>query len=145
MRTQTREISNSEDVIDSRDVIARIEYLEGLRDDFQADNDLPDYAGEGNNDNEKWIDWEESEEAVELDILQSLADEASGADDWQYGSALVRDSYFREYAEEFIDEVYDMKGIPDIIRYNIDWDGVVSDMQQDYISADFDGVTYWVR
>lgn len=114
-------ISNSDDVIDSRDVIARIEELESLGD--ERDDELND----------------------ELQALQSLSDEANSADDWKYGATLIRDSYFKEYAQELAEEL-------DLIKSNaywpyncIDWDQAAKDLQVDYSSVEFDGVTYWVR
>lgn len=140
------EISNSDNVLDSRDIIKRIEYLAGLRDDFQEDNNLSDYEGEGMNADELWDEWEQSDEGIELHILEKLASEAGNAEDWSYGVTLIRDSYFEEYAEELVKEIGDLpKDLPWYIESNIDWKGVVEDIQQDYFSADFDGITYWVR
>lgn len=121
------EISNSENIIDSRDVIARIEYLEYLKED-------------------ETVEWEGTNEAEELEKLQALADEASGADDWSYGATLIRDSYFTEYVQELCKDIGDLPAeLPWYIEAHIDWDGVATDIAQDYISVDFDGVTYWVR
>ena len=76
------EITNSTDVIDSRDVIERIEYLEGegviARDEIDGDDEV-----------------EDEETALELQHLKALAEQAEGySPDWQYGSQLIRDSYF---------------------------------------------------
>lgn len=143
---RTEEISNSEDVIDSRTIIERIEYLQGLREDFQSDNDLSEYAGEGMNEEEKWSEWEESDEGIELAALEELAADAGNAEDWQYGVTLIRDSYFQEYAEELVKDIGDLpSNLPWYIESNIDWKGVAEDIQQDYFNVDFDGVTYWVR
>lgn len=143
---QTEEISNSEDVIDSRTIIERIEYLQGLREDFQSDNDLSEYEGEGMNEEEKWSEWEESDEGIELAALEELTNDASNASDWQYGVTLIRDSYFQEYAEELVKDIGDLPdNLPAYIENNINWEGVAEDIQQDYFSVDFDGVTYWVR
>lgn len=124
----TDPISSSEDIIDSRDVIERIAELEG-------DDDL------------------DQAEAYELDQLRSLADEASGyAPDWEYGEALIRDSYFEDYARELARELagelagdigaIDPSGWP--LTY-IDWEAAADALKQDYTEIDFDGVSYWIR
>ena len=73
-------ISNNDDVIDSRDVIERIEELQAESDLDEADRD-------------------------ELEALVNLAEEASGyAPDWEYGEALIRGTYFTQYAEQLADD-----------------------------------------
>lgn len=123
----TKEISNSDDVIDSRDVIERIEELHEIATDDAADQDERTHA---NN---------------ELSVLQSLQEEAEGyAPDWKHGCALIRDSYFTEYAEELCKDIGDLpKEIPHYIE--IDWEKTAKNIQVDYTSVEFDGVTYWVR
>lgn len=128
--TRSKEITNSEDVIDSRDVIGRIEYLESERDGLEG---------------EALAEWNESDEANELKALQALADEASGSPDWTYGKALIRDSYFEEYARELAD---DIGAVPDNLSWPctcIDWEQAAWELQMDYMSVDFDGITYWIR
>jgi len=118
---RTREISNSDDVVDSRDVIARIEELEGIN---EPDDDERD----------------------ELNTLKELAEEAEGySPDWAYGSTLIRDSYFKDYAMELAE---DIGAIPDNLQWPctcIDWDQAVRELQMDYTSVEFGDVTYWLR
>lgn len=69
-------ISNSDDLIDSRDVIARIKALTDL-------NEL------------------DGEQAVELAALQTLADESAACSaGWEFGETLIRDSYLKTYAQQ---------------------------------------------
>lgn len=114
-------IDNTEDLIDSRDVIARIEELEN-------DVDASD------------------EERAELDALRRLADEASGhAEDWEHGETLIRDSYFKQYAMQLAD---DIGAVPSEYSWPtscIDWDQAARELQIDYTAVEFDGVTYWIR
>lgn len=114
-------ISNTDDTIDSRDVIARIEELQ---------------ADESKDDADK----------AELAALEKLAAEAEGyCDDWQYGAQLVRDSYFKEHAQELAE---DCGMIPRGLKWPvscIDWDQAARELKMDYTSVDFDGVEYWVR
>lgn len=128
----THTISNSDDMIDSRDVIERIEELSNARDE----------AAEGGD--EAVSSWEQ-EYGDELKAIESLADEASGSPDWEHGEALIRDSYFTEYAEQFANDVGRVSGDMEWPLCHIDWEAAAEDLQQDYTSVDFDGVTYWIR
>ena len=123
-----REITNSQDIIDSRDVIDRIEYLEAARDALK--------------------EWDESaDEDRELKALKSLQDEVEGyCPDWKYGAALIRESYFTEYAEELAGDITDYD--PRKVHWPftcIDWETAADELKQDYTTVDFDGVDYYVR
>lgn len=136
------DISNTDDIIDSRDVIARIDELR----ETLADRHEEESGGEASGELEAFLANDDSEEARELRALEALADEASGyADDWRHGAALVRDSYFRDYAMELAE---DLDLIPRDAKWPatcIDWDQAARELQMEYTSVDFDGVTYWIR
>ena len=118
MRGQN-EITNSADVIDSRDVIDRIACLE---------------------------DTEDEGERAELAALKALDEEASGyAEDWQHGATLIRDSYFETYAREMADDIGAINDEDEWPCTCIDWERAARELQRDYMSVEFDGVTYWVR
>ena len=119
-------IDNNEDILDSRDVIDRIEELESLVEDNEADAD----------------------EVEELKVLKELAAEAEGSPDWIYGEVLIRDDYFVECAKQFAEDCgmvpkessdWPMKHV------SIDWEAAAAELQADYMDVDFDGVTYWIR
>lgn len=127
-------ISNFDDVIDSRDVIARIEELESklLNEDGEIDTA---------NEDENYRD-----ACGELAALQALADEASGyAADWRHGEALIRDSYFKDYAMDLAEDIGAINRDATWPNTCIDWDQVARELQMDYTAVDFDGVTYWIR
>ncbi len=121
-------IDNSDDIIDSRDVIARIEELEAI-DGIEEQIDA----------------LVESDEATELVALRELQSEAEGySDDWRYGACLIRRSYFVDYCEELCKDIGDLpKEIPHYIE--IDWKATADNIEADYTSVDFDGVEYLVR
>ena len=121
MKNVPDEIDNSKEIIDSRDIIARIEYLENMK--------------------------EEDYEQEELTNLKELAEQGeNNASDWIHGSVLVRDSYFQEFAENEADELGLMNESSNSWPFNhIDWEAAAEELQQDYCEIDFDGVTYWVR
>lgn len=131
-----REISNSDDVIDSRDVIERIEELQGERDSYEGPDGEPS-AGE-------WAA-ENSDDADELAALEALQEEAEDyCPDWRYGATLIRESYFTEYCKELLKDIGDLpKDIPNYIV--IDWEATADNIRVDYTEVDFDGETYLVR
>jgi hypothetical protein len=166
-------VSNMQDVIDSRDIIERIEELEADRDALvDAYTDAKDHydetivAGRENNDESKvdelteaqdkaydaykeaetaLEEWDASYDGEELETLKTLAEEASQySSDWSYGEQLIRDSYFTEYVEELCDDLgYIPNDFPAWIT--IDWEDTADNVKQDYTSVDFDGVEYWIR
>jgi hypothetical protein len=118
-------IDKYDDLIDIRDVIARVEEIE----EFQASEGLIN-----------------DEEAEELIALQALLEECKGnggdeqwRGDW-YPISLIRDSYFKDYAQELAEENASWP------NNCIDWDQAARELRMYYYtSVDFDGVTYWVR
>lgn len=146
MLTKTRDISNSDDVIDARDVIARFEELEGDR-ESAAGAAEPNDAAEA----QALKEFDESDEGLEYEVLGSLLRELKGnggdeqwRGDW-YPITLIRDSYFKEYAQEIAEDC-DMINSSLAWPYTcIDWEQAAKELQGDYTSIDFDGVTYWVR
>ena len=139
----TREVNNMQDVLDSRDIIARIEELEFTRDDFMTDNDIPE-SEYGNPDNAKYQEWENSDDGQELKVLLALQDQCNYGD-WEYGETLIRDSYFEEYAQELAEELGYIKRDVQWPYTCIDWEKAARELQYDYSLVDFDGIDYWIR
>jgi len=144
-------VDNNQDVIDSRDIIARIEELDALREAVaDAEEALCEYGPDGLEEAQEAFDAAQGDfsddEREELDALESLAEEASGyASDWKYGETLIRDSYFTEYAQELAE---DIGAIADDAKWPctcIDWEQAARELQMDYTAVDFAGVTYWIR
>ncbi len=126
-----REISNSDDMIDVRDVIARIEKLEAM---------IEGEAFEG----------EYEDDRNELALLQSLMDKMKGyggGEQWRgdwYPVSLIHDSYFVEAMEQLCEDIGDFpNGVPGY--YVIDWEATAENLRAYYSSVEFDGVTYWYR
>lgn len=121
MRSQ--EIDNSADIIDSRDIIARIDYLENTEDE---------------------------DEQEELANLLKLQEQAEGCSDWDYGATLVRESYFTDHIEELIKDCYNMpeemdSGTWPYNHLSMDYEAAAEEAKVDYSEVDFDGVTYYIR
>lgn len=138
----TNEINKCDDIIDVRDVIARVEELEELLGEENAVSDIEEATTDGGTDL--------SEEAEELNTLTELLSDLSGnggdeqwRGDW-YPVTLIRDSYFEDYAQELFEDIGDMpKGVPSYIV--VDWEATARNIQMDYSSVEFQGVTFWYR
>lgn len=135
-----RDVNEYCDVLDSRDIIERIEELQEERDDY-----MPHDPDEETTAAEAWA-VENEADAEELAALLALQEEAEPyADDWQHGTTLIRDSYFETYAQELAEECGDMPGNLRWPLTCIDWKQAARELQQDYTSVTFARVTYWVR
>lgn len=123
------EITNYDDVIDSRDIIERID-------------ELREQISELKNEKQNVDDLEE-----ELSTLEALAEEGESLSDWEYGVTLIRDSYFKEYAQEFAEDCgYIQRDRAMQWPYNcIDWDEAADELLMDYTELDFNGATYYAR
>ena len=142
--------SNSDDILDFRDITDRFEELEDERNSLEWDVENADHV-DGKAGAEKALAaWDESNGA-EFKALESLLNETRGAGgdhqwrgDWYPGSA-IRDSYFKDYAQELAEDVGAISRDAQWPLYCIDWDQAARDLQMDYAAVEFDGVTYWVR
>ena len=121
------DISNTADIIDSRDIIARIDELEA------------EYDAEAFEDN---LDEDERDELL---ALKTLAEEAENVCSWEDGETMIHDTYFKDYAEQYADDIGAVGTENQWPLYPIDWEAPADDLQQDYSSVDYDGQTFWVR
>jgi hypothetical protein len=121
-------ITNDRDIIDSREIIDRIGYLEGIRDDEEPIEEFTEELQE------------------ELLILVAVAEEGKYSPDWKYGESLISDIYFEDYAKQLAEDITDYRESEAQWPYNhIDWFEAAQELQNDYTSIDFDGETYWIR
>ena len=118
----TNEITNGEDIIDSRDIIARIEELDTLIDDDTADED----------------------EREEFKQLKALAAQCEGYGDWEHGEALISADYFVDYVKDLLEDCGDIpRDVPWYVA--IDWEATAENIKVDYMAVDFDGQEYFMR
>ena len=110
-------------VIDSRDIIERIEELQAMKDSMQQDVD----------------------EGKELDMLREFAAEASQySSDWEYGETLIHADYFTEYCMIILKDCGDLPtNIPWYIV--IDEEATAENLKSDYVELELDGQTYYMR
>ena len=132
------DIITTDDVIDVRDIIARVEYLEDRAP--QTPEDVMPGTGA-----------EREAEAAELDTLTALLNELEGTGgdeqwrgDW-YPSALIRDDYFRTFAQDLAEDIGAVPADAAWPARCIDWDQAARELRMDYTSVTYAGVTYWTR
>jgi hypothetical protein len=152
-------------ILDSRDVIARLEELRDERDAHEIDcqtcqgtgivenppesgdtGDCPDCEGACQVSNtanavEAWVtEW--PDDAAELAALEAFAEQGESLSDWSHGETLIRDDYFETYAREYARELAHCDKWPATC---IDWEQAADQLKQDYTPLEWDGVTYWGR
>ena len=136
---QTTTLDLSADIIDIRDIIARVEELEQEREGLDIAN--PEQDAE--------LAAEHCQLANILAELVGYGGDEQWRGDW-YPVTLVRDSHFRAYAEQLADECgYTDEAARDseknpLLAY-IDWEAWARDVRMDYTAVEIDGVTYWYR
>lgn len=145
------DIDNRQDILDVRDIIARVEELEP---------ELTD-AHEGQGNDISFTDWlaEMSDDphgtlqdaAIEFMAITALLEEFKsygGDEQWRgdwYPVTLIRDSYFRDYAEELAEDFGMTNDAATWPNNCIDWERAARELRMDYTSGEFDGVTYWAH
>jgi len=116
-------IDNSEDSIDSRDVIERIEALHEIEQDDLTEADRDELAA----------------------LCKLASDCESWVEDWEHGAQLIRYSYFQAYAQEFAEDCGMVDTQAKWPMNCIDWEQAANELRQDYSEVDFAGVAYLVR
>ena len=110
----TNKPTNSDDVIDSRDIIDYIKDKDNDR-DFELENFIKNFRAEH-------YDYDKS--------LEDLED----------GITFIRDSYFEEYMLDYFLEV---NQVDEALLCYIDIEAFARDQQYDYNSSYFEDVEYW--
>lgn len=133
-----------DDVIDSRDIIERLEELQGERDDLQSavdDAETDDEREAAQTALREWTD-DNGDELAALEAVNAEGEDY--AEDWTHGATMIRESYFTDYCEEMLEDIGELpRNLPSYIV--IDWDAIARNMRVDYSEIEFDGVTYLVR
>ena len=116
---------NMEDVLDTRTLIDRYEELE----DAERDED------------------EQQEFTYLSDFLAEI--KGNGGDhQWRghwYPVTLVRETYWKEYCQEFAEDIGAINNEAGWPNNCIDWEQAARELRMDYTCADYDGITYWFR
>jgi hypothetical protein len=142
----TTDISNSDDMIDVRDIIARIEELEpevSILIGIDNEAEPAKFAEQ--------IAQDERDEPAELHRLYVLMADMCGyggdeqwRGDW-YPITLIRDTHFQDYAEELAEDCGMINKGATWPNNCIDWERAARELQGDYSTIEYEGVTYWYR
>ena len=130
----------SADVIDVRDIIARVLELRDERDEYNDKMGSPDAW-------DSVIDGEPEELAMLEGILSELAgyggdEEFDG--DW-YPAQLIADGYFQEYTQNLAEECGMVDTSARWPMTCIDWKQAACELQMDYSCILIHDSTYWYR
>lgn len=164
----TTTLDLSADLIDVRDIIARVEELraerEMLSEEAEESSNIVTGAEEnGNGDAETTLtdlrdaaesaavnlaDWNKSSDGEELTGLEAILEDLAGNggdEQWEgvwYPVTLIADSYFETAMDELLEDIgYLPKNLPSYLTIAIDY----AALQQDYTSTEIEGETYWYR
>lgn len=118
-------ISNSYDIIDSRDIVDRFGELTDLIEAGCDDDEASDELG------------------VLIGLIEAIDNYSD--DNATDGVQLIRDSCFEQYARELAEEIGAIDSDAKWPVRCIDWKQAAEELQTDYTAIDFDGVTYWIR
>lgn len=165
------EITNSDDVIDSREVTARIDELTSElttcehcgediretdnpnREEYERTDDLIPgdvsalFCAEAA-DGEHYPEADNADDArEELRQLQEFAKEGECYDGWDSGIPFYRETYMKNLAQEEVEEELGEEYISRWPLNQIDWEEAADhpDFQGQFSELDFNGVTYFTR
>jgi len=148
-----KSISHKADVIDSRNVIARIDDLGGSFQDAY-DTFVEEYTGPGEAlpDFDDWLteisqadDHIDQDDAIELIELRKLATQCESYGSWSSGEELIRRRHFVRYIKEWSRSVNAVSDNDDWLYNHIDWDAAAAEREADYMEATFKGKTFLMR
>ena len=128
------------DIIDVRDIIERIETLEGL-------------LGNEEGTDEEWHDLEiRVRELATLHALMTNLLGYGGDEQWRgdwYPVTLIKDSYFVEYTKDLIEDCYsdiNTKSMDWPYRHmSLDFDACADELKNDYANLTIGDSDYWYR
>ena len=136
---------------DTRDLAEkRDELKEFLVDDFNLtfEKEIEDFDElteiVDNSEDEDIQEWKEdnSDDFDHIEEIDYIEDTVS---EFSFGETLIPNYDFTEYCKDMAKDCYDLGNVPGFIRDNINWDGVASDLEVDYSSVTYQGVSYLVR
>lgn len=134
------DVSENDDTIDSRDVIKRIEiYADALTDAGVNIDALDSFDPEDHPSGDELARLVE-----EYKALKDLEDQADSGD-WKYGTTLVNESYFTDFAKEEAESLGLIKNDTEWPARHIDWEAAADDLKSDYSTVTFGDTTFYLR
>jgi len=155
--------SIGDDVIDSRDIIERLEELRDEKSDLEFAITEAQEAYDNEDDEEETSperyaeleadietaksalrEWED-DNASELTALEEFEKNFSGYGDWSGGDTLIEDDHFTDFAQQLAQDCCEMPANLTWPLNCIDWEQAANELKYDYMCADIGGWTYWMR
>lgn len=128
----TDSITLAEDLIDTRDLIERLEELESEWEDFMEDKPVD------------FDDFEQFDDYAELELLREAADILENEPDYHHGVCLINQDYFQTHARELAEDIGALGENSDWIA--TDWNQTAETLLTDYTTHTFsNGETYHWR
>lgn len=121
------------DVVDTRDIIVRIEELSEFKEDcIDSGDTFP------------------IEDSEELAFLLAIQDEADCSPDYIYGESLISEDYFTDYIQALIEDCYELPEGLNTGRWpfnhmQMDYEAAAEEAKQDYIEFSVDGYSFLIR
>ncbi len=146
-------------ILDSRDVIARVEELEKESEAASEElKELEERKADGplsEADEARCVElttlceksggFDDEDDFEEYKRLRRLCREGEQeASDWADGATLILDSYFEEYAQELADDIGAVSRDAKWPANHIDWAAAAEELQTDYASITYGDSAYWV-
>lgn len=83
-------------------------------------------------------------EQTDIESLSQFIDELNGYGDFDHGETIIHENEFTEYCKQLCIDCGDVsKDLPHYI--SIDWDDTAENLKVDYMSAEWEGHTYYMR
>lgn len=132
---------DTRDLAETRDELKQ-QILDAFNDEFTTDyTDYSEIDFELIDDNGDFkANWED--ELKQIEEIDTIENECS---EFSFGETLIDEDDFEEYCEDFVNDCYGLRDIPQLIKNNIDWAGIADDMKQDYSEIEYQGNTYLYR
>jgi len=132
-----------DDIIDSRELVSRLEVLTDERETlFDAMKEAKGKAKKAAViEFNEWVDDYEEE----WEDLKAINEEGESlTSEWIHGETLIREDYFTQYVQEMLEDCGDIPS--DLPHYIvIDWEATADNLKQDYTEIDIFGDTYYLR
>ena len=138
-------------IIDTRDLVEtreelKQEILDSFLEDFPHYEEMTESFEDILFEEEEIESWKEDwqEEIDKISIIDEIEDEIGS--EFDFGVTLIPEDDFTDYCEELTEEFgYINKGTPQLIKNNIDYEGIADDMRYDYSELEYEGKTYLYR
>lgn len=165
------DLTLTEDIIDSRDIIARYEELNDeyqfLVDELEDANNAVDRMHENcetfNKENTEIFeslqdDLTDAQNALdefnssfdkdEMDTLKAIIDECSHSSEFEHGCGLIREDYFVQYITDLIHDCYEFPKEFESGKWpwnhtSIDYYAAAEEAKSDYNTVEINGTTYY--